>query len=453
MYNIKIYNFEKKYLLDELIKIFLKPEDYRILDDKEITDDMLEINRENFSDRNEIKRQIYDELSALTNQNPEWGILTGIRPVKLCGEKFAELGSREETVNFMQEYYYLDEAHANMIMDMYDYQMEAAGPAEEKSASLYIGIPFCPTRCVYCSFASNQVADSEISKYMVSLNTEIKRIGKLAKEKGFLIESVYVGGGTPTTLSAEQLDEMIGNLYESFDLSGIKEFTVEAGRPDTITKEKLLVLKKHNVGRISINPQTMKKKTLELIGRNHTPEQIREAFKLAFEVGFESINADIIAGLPGEELEDFRNTLNEIIDLGPDNITVHSLAVKKASRLIDIDKNYHYKKALLVSDMLDASKHILRSEDYLPYYLYRQKHMAGAYENTGYCKKGKEGIYNIRIMDEHQAIIALGAGAISKSYYPSENRLERVPNVTNYEEYINRVEEMISRKEKEIFRR
>ena len=226
---------------------------------------------------------------------------------------------------------------------------------------------------------------------------------------------------------------------------------MEAGRPDTITAEKLAALREAGVERISINPQSMHEKTLERIGRNHKPQDIIGAFEMAEKYEFSSINADLIAGLPGESTEDFVKSLKEIIALAPENITVHCLAVKRASRLVDIDKDFHYKQAERVAEQLNASREMLKEAGYIPYYLYRQKHMAGAFENTGYCKKDKDCIYNVRIMDEHQTIIALGAGGITKVYYPEENRLERVPNVTNYQEYIARIDEMLDRKEKNLF--
>ena len=453
MYKIKLLNFEKKYLLEEMIKIFLPPEEYLLLDDNDIEDeDTLVFNREGTQDKNIIKREIFDVLSEKTGKKPEWGILTGIRPVKLCGEYYNKCGSREQTVNHLKNYFYISEEKAEMIMKMYLYQFSVCGKAPEHSAGIYIGIPFCPTRCVYCSFASNQVPDTEIEKYVKALHREISYVGRRMKETGISPETIYIGGGTPTTLTAEQLDDLFCRIEESFDLSELKEFTVEAGRPDTITKEKLEVIRKHKIERISINPQSMKEKTLELIGRRHSADDIKRAFADAQALDFKSINADIIAGLPEESQDDFIHTLHEVINLEPENVTVHCLAVKKASRLIDIDKNFHYKQADLVAGMLKAGRKILKDKGYVPYYLYRQKHMAGAYENTGYCKKGTECIYNIRIMDEHQTIIALGAGGISKMYYPEENRLERVPNVTNYQEYITRIDEMLMRKENNIFK-
>ena len=452
MYAIKILNFEKTYLLNELIKIFLRPDQYELAegDDNE-SEDCIVFNKSASSDINVIKREIFDKLSELTGQRPEWGILTGVRPVKLCGEIYEKLKDADVTVSYLKENYYLCDEKARLIMDMYLHQQEFCGAIEDKSACVYVGIPFCPTRCVYCSFASNQVPETEIARYLEALLIEVTQVGKRMKETGIVPETIYIGGGTPTTLSAEQMDLLICTMKDAFDMTKVKEFTIEAGRPDTITEEKLSVIAKHGITRISINPQSMKARTLELIGRSHEPEDIERAFAMAKEQGFDNINADIIAGLPEESVEDFVNTLNKVISMDPESITVHCLAVKRASKLIEQDPGFHYKQAALVADMLAESRKILDEAGYIPYYLYRQKHMAGAFENVGYCKKDKDCIYNVRIMDEHQINMALGAGGISKMYYPEENRLERVPNVTNYQEYINRIEEMLERKEKNIF--
>jgi len=453
LYRIRIPNFEKKYLLDELIKVFLRPEEYEIMADEDMNQADITFNSENYQDKDLIKQQIYDKLSEITGLNPEWGILTGVRPVKLCGEIFDETGSKDETLKRLENHYYLNAEKSHLIMDILEYQRQTAGRPKADTAGIYIGIPFCPTRCVYCSFASNQVGESEIARYMTALHKEIEYCGRRMKETGISPETIYIGGGTPTTLNAGQLTEMTEAIRRSFDMSKVREFTVEAGRPDTISEEKLRALKDAGVGRISINPQSMKERTMELIGRKHTPGDIVKAFEIAEAMGFDSINADIIAGLPEETPEDFADTLNKVIGLSPDNITVHSLAVKRASKLKDIDSDFHYKQAAAVSEMLDIAGSKLAAADYIPYYLYRQKHMAGAYENTGYCRKGKECIYNIRIMDDHQTIVALGAGGMTKVYYPEEDRLERVPNVTNYQEYIGRIDEMLDRKEKGLFRR
>lgn len=452
MYSIKILNYEKQYLLEELIKVFFRPDQYRLLaEDEKIGDDTIVFNENNVSDRNVIKREIYNKLSRLTGRKPEWGILTGIRPVKLYGEMAGTIGT-EQAVSKLKTDYYISDAKLDLVCDIYDRQIKFCGKAPEKTACVYIGIPFCPTRCVYCSFASNQVEDDEIEKYFQALLLEVAYVGKRMKETGITAESIYIGGGTPTTLSEQQLDILIKTVFESFDTEKLLEFTVEAGRPDTITPEKLRVLKKNGVHRISINPQSMKEETLSLIGRKHTPDDIVDAFKMAKDAGIDSINADIIAGLPEESTEDFINTLKQVIAMEPSNITVHSLAVKRASRLKDINPDFHYNQAELVAEMLEAGRRILDEAGYKPYYLYRQKHMAGAFENVGYSLPGKECIYNIRIMDEHQHNIAMGAGGITKVYFPRENRLERVPNVYNYEEYINRIDEMIKRKEDNLFK-
>lgn len=451
---IKILHFKKQYLLEELIKIFLRPDQYELVSADYVPKEderLLVINEENSSDKNQINREIYDQLSAVTEKKPEWGILTGIRPVKLAGELYERMGSTDSVCRILTEAYYLSEEKAKLVVDMYLHQQKTCKTAAEKSAGVYIGIPFCPTRCVYCSFASNQVAASEIARYFEALLVEISYVGRRMQECGITAETIYIGGGTPTTLSAEQLEILLGAVEENFDLSKLREFSVEAGRPDTITEEKLAVLKKAGVSRISINPQTMHEQTLEKIGRSHSTEDILSAFEMAKRQGFDEINADLIAGLPGETTEDFIKSLEEIIALSPANITVHCLAVKRASRLVDIDRDFHYKQAERVSAQLSESRRILKEAGYIPYYLYRQKHMAGAFENTGYCKPGKDCIYNVRIMDEHQTIIALGAGGITKVYYPQENRLERVPNVTNYQEYIARIDEMLDRKEKNLF--
>jgi len=453
LYKIKIFDVEKTYLLNELIKIFLRPDQYQLLENDELPDeDCIFINQDGAEDLNQIKREIFDKLSVLTGKRPEWGILTGVRPVKLCGEIYERLKDREAVLNTLKTVYYLNQEKAELILDTYLHQQEFCGRVREKSACVYVGIPFCPTRCVYCSFASNQVTDSEIERYLTALHKEVEFVGKRMKETGITAETIYIGGGTPTTLTAPQLDELIAKIKDSLDMDAVKEFTIEAGRPDTITEDKLKVIREHGITRISINPQSMKERTLELIGRSHKPEDIETSFELAKAQGFDNINADIIAGLPEESVDDYLQTLNKVISLDPESITVHCLAVKRASKLIEQDPDFHYKQAELVADMLKQSRDILADAGYFPYYLYRQKHMAGAFENIGYCKKDKDCIYNVRIMDEHQINIALGAGGISKMYYPEENRLERVPNVTNYQEYIKRIDEMLERKENNIFK-
>jgi len=459
MYKIKINNVEKKYEFEELTKVFLNPDNFVMSTENEPFEDLeedsqavlIEINKAGHTDKNLIKAEIFDTLSNLTDYVPEWGILTGVRPVKLAGELIRKHGL-DEAKQMLRTVYRVNEEKTNLITDTYLYQQEHLGNPDDKSVGIYIGIPFCPTRCVYCSFTSNQASEEKIEHYLVALHKEIDFVAAEMKETGYFAESIYIGGGTPTTLTAVQMDALLAHIKDAFDFSKVTEFTVEAGRPDTITSEKLAVIKKHEVNRISINPQSMKARTLELIGRSHTPEMISEAVRIAKDTKIPMINMDLIAGLPEETPEDFSNTLKQVIDFGAENITVHTLAVKRASRLIEQDKDYHYRQADIVRQMLKEADTELRKNGYIPYYLYRQKHMAGSFENIGWCKPKTEGIYNIRIMEEAQTIAALGAGGISKQYYPMENRLERVPNVSNYEIYIERLDEMLERKKLNLFK-
>lgn len=460
MYNFVIRNITNKYDFTELIKIFLSPDDFSAYTQEEFENisqaekasgQTVYFNDILSEDKNLIKREIYSFLSSETGKTPPWGILTGVRPVKLTGEIFERTGIEKSVFHELLDTYFLSREKAELLINTYKYQQKVCGKAEPSSVGVYIGIPFCPTRCLYCSFTSNQVPDNEIARYLEALKKEIEYTGRRMRETGLWPESIYIGGGTPTTLTAGQLDRLLTAVEDNMDLSRTVEFTVEAGRPDTITLEKLKVIKKHGVQRISINPQSMKERTLELIGRSHSPDDIVKAFEKSASAGISAVNADVIAGLPEEEPEDFAETLKRILELDPENITVHTLAVKRASRLVEMDRDYHYRQSERVKKMLEISKEMLAGAGYMPYYLYRQKHMAGAFENVGYCKEGTPCIYNIRIMEERQTVLALGAGGISKMYYPDENRLERVPNVSNYEIYISRLDEMLDRKEKNIF--
>ena len=452
MYAFKAYNYPNPELLYELIDQFIMPTQYKLFEDeldndKEIIDLKSALMGES---KDAIKREIFHKLSTSTGLRPEWGILTGIRPVKLCGELIDAHGL-DEARRVLKNEYLIDDSKIDMIVKMYNYQIASFGKAKENSVGMYIGIPFCPTRCLYCSFISSQAENEKLEAYVDTLIEEIKAIGLRLDNSEFHIESLYIGGGTPTTLNEIQLNRLLDAINKYLDIHSIKEYTIEAGRPDTINLEKLKIIKAHGCERISINPQSMKPETLVTIGRSHTPLEIEKAFELAHSLDFNSINADLIAGLPGEELSDFDASLEKIIGLGADNITIHSLAVKRASRLKDEDPVFHYKQSSITNSMTAKGFETLCNRGFEPYYLYRQKHMAGAGENIGYCKPEKAGLYNIRIMDEHQSILALGAGAISKRFYPEENRLERIPNVSNVEHYINRLDEMIERKDKMFF--
>lgn len=404
------------------------------------------INEKASDDREEIKREFYELLSCITGMRPPWGTLTGVRPLKPALDI-----SRESSVSEMERIvrarYLLNDQKASLLSDIADYQLSHVSGVPWEKASVYIGIPFCPTRCAYCSFASNVAPPEEHEKYLENLLKEVSYAGGLAGANGTGLESIYIGGGTPTTLSSEQLERLICRVSEAYhiDPAGL-EFTVEAGRPDTITEDKLDTLKKLGISRISINPQSMKDKTLRLIGRDHSSDDIREGFRIARETGFDVINADLIAGLPEENAGDFEASLGEIIDLGAENITIHTLSVKKGSRLRDNDPEYYRQNADTVSSMLDLSREMLSLAGYRPYYIYRQKHQIGALENVGWCLPGKHSIYNIRIMEDKQTVIGLGAGAVGKVYHSDEDRLERIANVSNYRIYSERFDDMISRK-------
>jgi len=481
LFKIRIPQAINKYEFEELIKVFLRPGEYLLLgpDDPEpddagepfagcagvegeaggklividvpVFDESEQTGKKEHDIKNRIKRFLYRELRRHTGEAPDWGILTGVRPVKLAAELLERNLPVEAAKDILMREYFLTEEKARLLLDIAVYQEKLlkTGPAEE--VGLYVGIPFCPTRCVYCSFPSNQGRPEEIASYMTALHREILFTAENMRRLGMYPESIYIGGGTPTILTAEQLDALLGRIAEEFDLSRLREFTVEAGRPDTITADKLAILKRYNVERISINPQSMNIPTLDRIGRLHSPEDVTNAFRLAREAGIPVINTDIIAGLPEESPDDFVRTLDQVIALSPENITVHTLALKRASKLIEIDAEYHRKQGKTVRAMLDRGKEMLDKAGYFPYYLYRQKQMAGNFENVGYARGDTAGIYNIRIMEEIQTIIAMGAGGISKVYYPEENRLERVPNVSNYQIYIERLDEMLRRKTESIF--
>ena len=452
MYRFYINKTDDDYHFMELARVFLPDDSFETISYSGnpvahlIGDNSYFVNEKGSNDREEIKREFYRLLSEITGMTPPWGTLTGVRPLKpaleLCRD--TSVGSMEKTV---REKYLLSESKASLLADIADYQLSYVSGIPWEKASLYIGIPFCPTRCAYCSFASNVAPAEEHALYLANLLREVSYAGRLAKENGTELESIYIGGGTPTTLSSSQLEELIDGVASAFGIDPASlEFTVEAGRPDTITKEKLDTLRKLGICRISINPQSMKDDTLRLIGRDHSADDIREGFRIARETGFEVINADLIAGLPEESLKDFESSLGEMIDLGAENITVHTLSVKRGSRLRENDPAYFRHNAETVSAMLDLSRVMLRSSGYRPYYIYRQKHQIGALENVGWCLPGKHSIYNIRIMEDKQTVIGLGAGAVGKVYHPAEDRLERIANFSNYRIYSERFDDIISRK-------
>ena len=453
MYRFYINDTDDEYHYLELGREFLPDDGFEVIPYKGSSIDGLLsgnrflINAAGSADRDGIKREMYALLSEITGIRPPWGTLTGVRPLKPALE-IARASSVEEMKKEMSLRYLVSDEKASLLADIASYQLENIKGVPWEKASLYAGIPFCPTRCAYCSFASNVAPAGDQERYLRDLIKETEYAGRLARDHGTEIESAYIGGGTPTTLSAEQLSRLISSISGSFgiDPSSI-EFTVEAGRPDTISEEKLKALRSLGVSRISINPQSMKDETLRLIGRDHSSDDIREAYRLASDCGFDVINADIIAGLPEENEEDFERTLSEMISLGADNITIHTLSVKRGSKLKESDPDYYRRNAVTVSNMLDMSRSMLTDAGFAPYYIYRQKHQIASLENTGWCRPGKHSIYNIRIMEDRQTIIGLGAGAVGKVYYPESDRIERIANVSNYSIYSGRFDEMLARKD------
>lgn len=403
-----------------------------------------------FSDRaavkNTLKQNLYEMLSGYTGESLPWGTLTGIRPTKIPMKLLEEGADRDAIASYMRETYFASDEKIRLSIDIAERELKLLSKIDyENGYSLYIGIPFCPTTCLYCSFTSYPLSAwaKRVDAYLDALEHEIDYVA--VKFAGKHLNAIYIGGGTPTTLEPCQLDRLIRKIKCSFDLSDCLEFTVEAGRPDSITGEKLLVLRRHGISRISINPQTMKDETLRLIGRHHTVEQTRESFLLARELGFDNINMDLILGLPGEELADVRRTMEQIGELKPDNLTVHSLALKRAARLNMFKEDYKDYRMVNTQEHMELVASYAREMGLSPYYLYRQKSMAGNLENVGYAAHGKAGIYNILIMEEKQTIVACGAGSITKRV-SSDGRIERCENVKDVSLYIEKIDEMIDRK-------
>ena len=396
--------------------------------------------------KNAFKRFLYHSLREETGISLPWGNLTGIRPTKIPMAMLEAGKGEEEILSFLKTQHLVSREKAALSLEIAERERRILKPLHyENGYSLYIGIPFCPTTCLYCSFTSFPISawKARVSEYLGALEKEIGYIAAVYGDR--ILDTVYIGGGTPTSLSAEELDRLLTKLKTSFDFNNVQEFTVEAGRADSITEEKLRVLYRHNVSRISVNPQTMKQETLQFIGRRHTVEQVVNAFFMAREAGFDNINMDIILGLPGETAEDVRSTIRAIQTLEPDSLTVHSLAVKRASRLAEWITANGISALCNTEETMRIAEDGARSMGMAPYYLYRQKNMSGNFENVGYAKEGKYGIYNILIMEEKQTIVACGAGSVSKRVYP-DGRIERSENVKDVSQYIERIGEMIERK-------
>ena len=462
---VNLNNLKYRYEVYQLFNVYFPMNDIKFLEKDEadyifyIDDEKMSFqHKEYFKEeslgediKNSLRRFLFLCLRDLTNDIYPWGILIGIRPSKIALKLLKEGKSEEEIVDIFKEKYLAHADKARLCIDVAKAE-ERIVNKDSNNIAIYIGMAFCPTKCMYCSFTSNPIGTHKkmVMPYVESLMKEIREISKYVKEKNLNVETVYFGGGTPTSVSDGEFMMVMDEIYNGFIKDGnVKEFTVECGRPDTLNKTKLQIMKDSNVSRISINPQTMNDKTLKLIGRTHSSEDIKEKFKMARELGFEDINMDIIIGLPGEGHAEMIKTKEEIVKLKPDSITVHGLALKRGSIMYE---NFVLKKGIPVTPheeivkMYEESKNLADELCLSPYYMYRQKNMVGNMENLGYAKEGKECIYNIQMIEERQTIIALGAAAVSKVVFLEEDRLERFPNLKDLHEYVTRIDEMIERK-------
>lgn len=478
--NLYIKNHSFHYELENLVRLFFPNEKIVVVkDNEESSSDLKEIEKEltepyiltEVSERiyvkvkvgefeKESKAQLFDEvenermmcellykiLCEFTSVTPPWGMITGVRPVKLY-RKLKEADGVESADNYFLNKLFVSEEKLNLAKTTEIIEKKILDLSTDKSFSLYISIPFCPTRCYYCSFVQSSVEKSKhlIEPYVNLLCDEIKQKAKIANDLGLKLETVYMGGGTPTTLSAEQLNKVLSTVNQYFDTSSLREFTVEAGRPDTITEDKLISILENKVDRISINPQTLNDDVLKKIGRQHTAQETIEAYNLARSLGFDNINMDLIAGLPTDTYQSFVNTLDSICKLNPNCITIHTLSMKRSSTLTKDGTVINKDDAVETAKMLQYANTKLTANEYQPYYLYRQSRMVGNLENTGWSKIHKESLYNIFIMDETHTILGCGAGAVTKLKSVKYDYLKRIFNFKYPYEYIDRFQEMLSR--------
>ena len=390
-----------------------------------------------------VKKSVFFACKKLSDMPTPWGISTGIRPAKTARMMLDENKSDEEIIRYMEDEFFVTSKKAKLSLDVAKKEHKLLSNRAKNAVSLYLGVPFCPTRCAYCSFISQAVKHNQkfVKPYADALIKEIEATACMAESFGYKAETIYFGGGTPTTLPPEDLERIIKRVKDCFDVSILREFTVEAGRPDTFSYEMLDVLRQNGVNRISINPQTMNQKTLDKIGRRHTVEDTIRAFEMAKDYNF-SINADLIAGLPDESTEDFRKTVREVCAQSPQAVTVHTMYLKRAARLISDFEKLRFAKDM--DSMVQLSYDYLTENGYSPYYLYKQKNTLGNLENVGFSKEGHESLYNIFIMEEIQTILAMGGGASTKMV--KGDRIERVFNPKEAADYINRIDEIIEKK-------
>jgi len=462
---IKLSDMKYRYDIYQMFNIYFPLDEIKFLDDGDyivnILDNKVEFINGDYYKKTEIsenikediKRLVFSSLKDITQEEYPWGILVGIRPSKIALKYLEEGKTEEEIIEIFKKKHLASEEKAKLCIEIAKREVSFVNN-DSKNIAIYIGMAFCPTRCFYCSFAANPIMGNKklVNPYLEALIYEIREMKKYVDERNLNIETVYFGGGTPTAVNNEEFELVMKEAYDAFVKGkGIKEFTVECGRPDSITKEKLETMKKFNVTRISINPQTMNDETLKIIGRGHNSNDVIEKFNLARSMGFNDINMDMIIGLPGEGIKEVIHTKEEILKLHPDSLTVHGLSLKRASILYEnfvLKKGIQVKKQEELANMYEESRLLAKELGLQPYYMYRQKNMVGNMENLGYSRKGAECIYNIQMIEDKQTIIALGADAVSKIVFLEEGRIERFANIKDVREYCNRIEEMVEGKKK-----
>ena len=477
-----IKNHPYQYECENLCRVFFPDEALKTVTDGEITDDIsaftsldrgdtktllfarvtaygqasemsleVENSAENYSEECERKlaTALWSAFRDVTGYTPQWGLLTGVRPAKLMHALSNKFGSDDKASEFFKNELLVSPEKTALARRVAQSENAIIELSQNRSFSLYISIPFCPTRCSYCSFVSSSMKSAKklIPEYVELLKLEIVETAKIANSLNLHLESIYFGGGTPTTLEASQLRELIETIENNFDLSNLREYTIEAGRPDTLNREKLEVINDGFKKRISINPQTMNDDVLKVIGRAHTAQQACDMLTLAREVGISNINMDIIAGLPTDTLDSFLDTVDKIIALSPESITVHTLSLKRSSTLAKEDRSF-LKDSELVADMLSKAQERLYLNGYYPYYMYRQSRMVGNLENVGWSKKGFECLYNVFMMDETHTILSCGAGAVTKLRVPGVNKIERIFNYKYPFEYVSGFDTILERKKR-----
>lgn len=405
----------------------------------------LKIDNAEVAARRRLLQNTYYEAAMQLRQPPKWGSLSGVRPSKLTTKHLLEGGTVRSAKRLMEQVYHVAPERARLCVESSEATLEAIRLQGEQDVSVYIGIPFCPTRCAYCSFVSATIEKQQglLPAYLEALEREIVHVGQLLKTSGKRLRSLYIGGGTPTTLSTAQMSQLLRTIDRHFDLTSLIEYTVEGGRPDTLSYTKLKAIFDGGCDRMSINPQTMNDEVLAAVGRRHSSEQTIKAYEDAVRAGFKGINMDLIAGLPSDTVESFQGSLEQVLALKPTNVTVHTLALKKGADLFF--ERLRLPTAEEVADMLSYAEQRLRQKGYAPYYLYRQKYMSGSFENIGWCKPNFVGYYNIYMMEEIHSIISLGGGGMTKINLP-DGHLERFHNPKFPKEYMERIEDVLQQK-------